>query len=344
MTIAVAFDGPKRVTIIDERPRPIGDGDVRVRTRYSGISAGTELASYRGTSPLLAKTWDPKERRFRSRASSGSDGPLVAGYEEVGEVIEAGRDSGRSVGEIVYGAWGHRAEAVVPAAAIRGVLGPGTDPILGIYSHVGPIALNGAHDAAPRLGEIVAVFGLGVVGQLVVQLLRRAGARVIAVEPIAKRREIATSLGLTDALDPADGGVADRIRSLTEGRGADVCVEAAGSTRALHEAIRSCAYNSGVVAMGFYQGEAAGLSLGEEFHHARISLISSQIGGIAPELQHRWDRARLVRAFMAIAEAREVRCTELVTHRIPAREAAAAFEMLDARPDEALQVVLDFSA
>lgn len=344
MTVAVAFDGPRRVTIVDEPARPMGDGEVRVRTRYSGISAGTELASYRGTSPLLTRTWDPKERRFRPGAASGRDGPLVAGYEEVGEVVEAGRASGRSVGEVVYGVWGHRAEAVVPASAIRGVLGAGVDPILGIYSHVGAIALNGAHDAAPRLGEIVAVFGLGVVGQLVVQLLRRAGARVIAVEPIAKRREIATSFGPTYALDPAEGDVADRVRSLTEGRGADVCVEAAGSTRALHEAIRSCAYNSRVVAMGFYQGEAAGLSLGEEFHHARISVISSQIGGSPADLQHRWDRARLVRTFMGIAEAGVIRCAELVTHRIPAREAAAAFEMLDRRPHEALQVVLDFTS
>jgi 2-desacetyl-2-hydroxyethyl bacteriochlorophyllide A dehydrogenase len=224
------------------------------------------------------------------------------------------------------------------------VLRPATDPIVGIYSHIGPTALNGVHDAAPRVGETVAVFGLGVVGQLVAQLLRRAGAGVIGVEPIANRRDIATGLGLAHAVDPAAGDVAERVRSLTDGRGADVCVEASGSTRALHQAIRSCAYNSRVVAMGFYQGEATGLALGEEFHHARINLVSSQIGGSAPDLQGRWDRARLVRTFMGIAEGGEIACAELVTHRVPAREAATAFEMLDERPHEALQVVLDFGA
>lgn len=344
MPYAVAFDGTKRIAILDEPRRDVAPNEIRVRTMYSGISAGTELATYRGTSPMLTKGWDPERRIFGTAGPAPANGPLVVGYEEVGEVVEAGAETGRAAGEIVYGAWGHRAEAVVPASRVRGMLGKGTDPLVGIFSHIGPTALNGVHDAAPRLAEIVAVFGLGVVGQLVAQLLARAGARVIGVEPMARRREIAASLGLTDALDPAGGDVAERIRELSEGRGADVCVEASGSTRALHEAIRSCAWNSRVVAMGFYQGEASGLALGEEFHHARITVVSSQIGGSAAELQHRWDRSRLVRTFMGMAEAGVVRCADLVTHRVPARDAAAAFAMLDERPHEALQVVLDFTA
>jgi 2-desacetyl-2-hydroxyethyl bacteriochlorophyllide A dehydrogenase len=343
MGYAIAFDGLKRVAIVEEPRRALGPGEVRIRTLWSGISAGTELATYRGTSPMLTKTWDPRRRLF-SAAPPPSNGRVVAGYEEVGEVVEAAPDTGRSVGELVYGAWGHRAEAVVPATGVRGVLGSGPDPIVGIFSHIGPTALNGVHDASPRLGETVALFGLGVVGQLVGQLLRRAGARVIAVEPIALRREIAARVGAAETIVAADGDVAERVRALTDGRGADVCVEASGSTRALHQAIRSCAWNSRVVAMGFYQGESVGLSLGEEFHHARITIVSSQIGGSAADLQHRWDRARLVRTFMGLAESGAVRCAELVTHRVPARDAASAFELLDQRPHEALQVVLDFTA
>jgi threonine dehydrogenase-like Zn-dependent dehydrogenase len=245
-------------------------------------------------------------------------------------------------GTRVYGTWGHRSEAVIDATtAGQRVLSPQADPVLGIYSHIGPIALNGVLDTAVRLGETVAVFGLGVVGQLVAQLLRCAGARVIGVDSIAQRRRMAVGLGLDVALDPSEP-VAERVREITGGRGADVCVEASGSTRALHEATRACAYAGRVVALGFYQGEAAGLFLAEEFHHNRISLVCSQIGGVAVELQHRWDRLRLVHTFMDLAARGDVRCTPLITHRVPAHDAPRMYELLDSRPHEVLQAVLDF--
>ena len=96
--------------------------------------------------------------------------------------------------------------------------------------------------------------------------------------------------------------------------------------------------------LGFAQGEAAGLFLGEEFHHNRIALIGSQIGGLAPELQHRWDRARLVATFMQLATSGALRCTELVAHRAPAAQAAELFQLIDEQPRSVLLAVLDFSS
>jgi threonine dehydrogenase-like Zn-dependent dehydrogenase len=136
--------------------------------------------------------------------------------------------------------------------------------------------------------------------------------------------------------------VAERIRELTDGRGADVCLEVSGVAAALHEAVRSCAYASRVVALGFYQGGAEALRLGEEFHHNRIALISSQIGGLAPELSPRWSRRRLVETFMQLALEQQVRCTDLITHRVPVADAAALFRLLDEEPSKVLQAVLDF--
>lgn len=346
---AVALVAPRQVRVVDEPAATLGPSQVRVRTLYSGISAGTELAAYRGTSPYLHKRWDAAQRLFvQHDGAAAASYPLSTwGYEEVGEVVERGSEIDQDdhvlpLGTCVYGTWGHRSQAVLDAAVARQrVLPTGVDPLLGIYSHIGPIALNGVLDTAVRLGETVAVFGLGVVGQLVAQLLHRAGARVVGVDGIAQRREIALALGLDLALDPAEP-VAERIKEMTANRGADVCVEASGSSRALHEATRACAYGARVVALGFYQGEAAGLILGEEFHHNRISLVCSQIGGIAAELQQRWDRLRLVHTFMDLAARGDVRCTPLITHRVPAQDAPAVYELLDARPHEVLQAVLDF--
>jgi threonine dehydrogenase-like Zn-dependent dehydrogenase len=195
-----------------------------------------------------------------------------------------------------------------------------------------------------RIGETVAVFGLGVVGQLVAQLLRRSGATVIGIDLLADRRASAARFGAAVVLDPSNADPAEEIKRLTGGRGADVCVEASGSARALHAAIRSCAYASRVVALGFYQGEATGLFLGEEFHHNRISLVCSQIGGITPDLQHRWDRKRLVHTFMQLALEGSIHPTELVTHRVPVAQAPALYRQIDESPSSILQAVLDFSA
>jgi threonine dehydrogenase-like Zn-dependent dehydrogenase len=342
---AVALTAPRTVSLVDEPLADLGPADVRLRTLYSGISAGTELAAYRGTSPHLQKRWDAERRLFIEDAVSETTSlPLTSwGYEEVGEVVEAGADARVALGTLVYGTWGHRSHHVASGALARArTLPPGTDPLIGIFSHIGPTALNGVLDSAVRLGETAAVFGLGVVGQLCVQLLKLCGARVVGSDVLASRREVAHRLGLEHVLDPAKAPAAEQIKDLTGGRGADVCIEASGSTLALHDTIRACAYNGRVVALGFYQGQAQGLFLGEEFHHNRISLVCSQIGGIAPELQQRWDRQRLVQTFMDLATRGAVDSIPLITHRAPVREAARIYQLLDERPQEVLQAVLDF--
>jgi threonine dehydrogenase-like Zn-dependent dehydrogenase len=168
------------------------------------------------------------------------------------------------------------------------------------------------------------------------------GARVVGVDLFPRRLEIARTAGIEVVIDGREGTVSERIKEMTSGRGADVVIEASGSARALHEAIRACAYSSRVVTLGFFQGEAAGLYLGEEFHHNRISVICSQISGIAPELQHRWNHLRLVHTFMDLAEREEVRVLPLITHVVPASEAAQLFALLDRQPEDVLQGVLDF--
>ena len=86
-------------------------------------------------------------------------------------------------------------------------------------------------DADIHIGETVAVFGLGVPGQIAAQLARLNGARVIGVDNIAGRRELALELGADEVIDAGEGEVAEQIRDLTDGRGADVCLEVTGNYR-----------------------------------------------------------------------------------------------------------------
>jgi 2-desacetyl-2-hydroxyethyl bacteriochlorophyllide A dehydrogenase len=353
----VRFAGPRRVEVVGYEREPVPPGHVRVRTRYSGISAGTELTAYRGTNPYLTRTWDPTARLFSTGAATdaGVRYPLAGwGYSEVGDVVEVAPPNGAdpaagpsrpgepAVGDLVWGIWGHRSEAVVPASALVGHQVPaGVEPLAASFARVGAIALNAVLAADIHLGETVAVFGQGVIGLLTTRLATLNGATVVAVDAMPARLAVATRFGAGHAIGPA--GAAEEIRRLTGGLGADTVIEISGAYPALHEAIRSVTTEGRVVAAGFYQGDGVGLRLGEEFHHNRVRLMCSQIGGVPPHLAPRWSAQRLQRVFLAQVAAGAVEVSALVSHLVPAGSAAEAYALLDERPGDALQVVLDFT-
>lgn len=345
MPRVVSFSAARVAEVVDEISRPIEADEVRINTLYSGISAGTELTAYRGTNAYMNKKWDPVLRLFVD-GSTSLEYPLNGwGYEEVGEVIEVGSAaSGVAVGDIVWGTWGHRTETIQKAErAAKRVLDAHIDPRVGIFSQIGAIALNVVLDADIHVGETVVVFGLGVPGQLATQLARLNGARVIGVDNVQSRRDLAVKLGADIVLDASQGGVAEMVRELTDGRGADVVLEVTGNYHALHEAIRTVAYNSRVCVAGFMQGEGIGLRLGEEFHHNRVQLVCAQIFGVNPSLDHRWDEYRLQRTFIDLAVAGKINVTDLISHEMQLEDGGAAFALLDSATANVLQVVLSAS-
>ena len=339
----VSFTSARVAEVVDEDSRPLEADEVRIGTLYSGISAGTELTAYRGTNAYMTKKWDEELRLFVDGSTSFEYPVDGWGYEEVGEVTEVGSEvTSVSVGDVIWGTWGHRTETVQKAdRAAKRILAPGTDARVGIFSQIGAIALNVVLDADIHVGETVVVFGLGVPGQLVAQLARLNGARVIGVDGVASRRELALELGADLVIDANEGSVAEQVRALTDGRGADVVLEVTGNYRALNEAIRTVAYNSRVCVAGFMQGDGIGLRLGDEFHHNRVQLVCAQISGVNPSIDHRWNEYRLQRTFMDLAAAGKVRVNELISHEMPLEEGGAAFELLDTATTDVLQVVLD---
>lgn len=341
----VVFTEPRRVGFESYEDPPLKSNEVRLRTLYSGISAGTELTAYRGSNPYLHKQWDASRKLFIPAEQPSLTYPVSGwGYEEVGEVIELGSEvRDVSDGDIIFGTWGHRTHHIVTEEYARERLqAKSLDAIFGIFSQIGSIAMNGVHDARIRIGETVAVFGMGTLGQIVGQLIRKSGAKVIGVDQIEKRLEIARQSGAADlVLNAREGEVAERIRAMTENRGADVAIEVTGSTIALNQAVRSVAYSAKVIALGFFQGEASRLFLGEEFHHNRVNIVGSQIFGTDPELTYRWNRFRLVQTFMRLQADGVVDLKPIISHVIPFDEAGEAFRILDQEPENALQVVLD---
>jgi threonine dehydrogenase-like Zn-dependent dehydrogenase len=165
---------------------------------------------------------------------------------------------------------------------------------------------------------------------------------VIGVDLHESRRQQALAGGAWQVLNPRGDKVAETIKDLTEGRGADVCIEVSGAIPALQEAIRAAAYSSRVVVMGFFQDDASGLILGEEFHHNRINLVCSQISGVAPEIQHRWSKPRLWRSAVQLQVDGLLNLKPLVSHTAPFPQAPRLFQALDATPDQVMLAVIEF--
>jgi 2-desacetyl-2-hydroxyethyl bacteriochlorophyllide A dehydrogenase len=345
----VSFTEPRKVALVPCDRQPLVPGSVRIRTWYSGISAGTELTAFRGSNPYLTSTWDAERRLFVEGAPTFRY-PLEGwGYSEVGQVVEVAEDVRRNgggpvVGDVVHGIWGHRSDAVVPAAAVSARGWNGQDPLAGTFARVGSIALNAVLAAETRLGDRTAVFGQGVIGLLATRLVTLSGGEVIAVDSLTRRLDVSRTMGAVEVV-PADvpGGAGAAVRTWSPD-GVDSAIELSGSDRALHEAVRSVVVEGTVVASGFYQGGAANLRLGEEFHHNRARIVASQIAGTPLALGPRWGQARLVATFMEQIRRGRVDVGSLVTDIVDAGDVASIFERLDRGDPEILQAVLRFPA
>jgi 2-desacetyl-2-hydroxyethyl bacteriochlorophyllide A dehydrogenase len=304
---------------------------VRVRTALSALSHGTEMLVYRGGV-------DHDLALDLPTLAGGYGFPLKYGYASVGHAVAVGRDvRGVAEGDLVFALHPHQDEYVVTGRLVRR-LPDGIAPEQGVFLANLETAVNVVLDAKPHLGEVVAVFGQGVVGLLVTQLMRRSGARVIAFEPSGLRRSFAERCGAEAAVAP---GSVERLSSLTDGRGADLAVEASGSPSALQEAVDCVATEGTVVVCSWYGEKPVPLDLGGRFHRGRVRLVSSQVGRIDPSLAPRWDRER--RLELATTLLAELVLADLITHRVPFIRAAEAYALVDGHADETVQVVLDYA-
>jgi 2-desacetyl-2-hydroxyethyl bacteriochlorophyllide A dehydrogenase len=344
MGYVLNVEAPRKIGIAQYAERPLAPGEVRLRTLHSGISAGTELTLFRGSNPYLAKAWDNQHRLFVSSNDTWTYPRPSIGYEEVGEVTELGSGvGGVKIGDAVWGTWGHKSTEIVSGEWARERLVPkGLDPILGIFSQIGAIALNAVLDANLHLGETVAIFGQGAPGLMITQMAKASGARVIAVDRLQQRLDMAKRCGADIVLNGSEVDAPLRIKELTGRVGADVSIEITGHYGAIHDAIRATAYNSRVVVSGFFQGEAHHLFLGEEFHHNRIELVCSQISGVSSSLDHRWNRLRLDQTVMQLQAEDRLDLKKLITHRFKAKDLQQVYDLLEDAPQDALQIVLDF--
>ena len=352
MSRTLVLDGPRQLRLAEQPSRSLGPGEVRLRARLSGISHGTELSLYRGTSAFADKVFDRGLRAFvEPPAGSASAYPVTLGYEMISEVVEVGPGVTEvTVGDLVHTGTPHQEETVLDLAASLQATYPlvvlPTDERLerGVFLSLAAVALQAVHDAEIKLGDAVSVHGLGAIGLLAVQMCRLEGIQnVIGIDPEPHRRDLAARFGATHVLDAADDKLGLTVRDRNGGHGVDVAIEVSGSDRGLQGALSAAGLGGTVVAAGFYQGGAAHLRLGEEFHHNRLSLIASVGSWGAPD-RHAplWNRRRVLDTAARLLFTDRVAVDGLLDRTLPFEEAPAAYQWLDEHPHDAVKVALAY--
>ncbi|HEX2375786.1 MAG TPA: alcohol dehydrogenase catalytic domain-containing protein, partial [Actinomycetota bacterium] len=180
MPRTLVLDGPRQLRLSDQPDRPLRSGEIRLRALLSGISHGTELSLYRGTSAFTDKVFDRGLRAFvEPPAGSAAAYPVTLGYEMVGEVLEVAPDVTEvAVGDLVHTGTPHQEETVLDlAASLRATyplvrLPTPERPERALFISLAAVALQAVHDAEMKLGDAVSVHGLGAIGLLTVQMCR----------------------------------------------------------------------------------------------------------------------------------------------------------------------------
>lgn len=327
-----------------------------MRTSFSLISAGTERTTIEtGQSSLIGKARNRPDL-VRQVVDTFKREGLVSTYEKVkarlsqtrelgysvaGVVIEAGRDAQEfRVGDRVACAgagYASHAEVIyVPKNLCCKV--PEAVSLEGAcYTTVGAIALQGVRQADPRLGEAVAVIGLGLVGQLTVQLLKAAGCRVLGIDIDQPACELAKKSGADVVADP--GSAASACVALTDGHGADcVVITAATKTSEPIELSAELARDRarvvvvGLVGMDvprnlFYAKEIE-LRLSRSYGPGRYDAEYEEKGTDYPIGYVRWTENRNMEAFLRLIADGKVNTDLLTTHRFPIDRATDAYDLI----------------
>ncbi|MEV8504009.1 dehydrogenase [Actinoplanes sp. NPDC051475] len=239
-----------------------GPDEVLVRTLHSGVSRGTETLVFRGGVP------ESQHAAMRAPFQEGDfPAPVKYGYLSVG-VVEQG--PAHLVGRTVFCLYPHQTHYVVPVEAVT-VVPASVPPSRAVLAGTVETALNALWDAAPLVGDRIAVVGAGMVGASVAAILSRfPAAKVQLVDADPARAGVARALGVEFTL-PADA-TGD----------CDLVVHASATSAGLTRSLELLAAEGTVIELSWYGDRQVGVPLGEFFHSRRLTIRSSQVGGIAP--------------------------------------------------------------
>jgi threonine dehydrogenase-like Zn-dependent dehydrogenase len=333
--------GPREPKLQEFALPSLRKGMVHIISEFGSPKHGTELPGYRADDVSVQHKYDPEWRCTFPLPADAPIFPRPLGNTIAGRVEAVGEGVTTLVpGDRVYGLLPLRDEHIVPVGRVskmpEGMTPEGAMCVNPVFVAV---ALRDAH---VRLGDRVAVFGLGAIGLVALQMCRLGGAElVIAVDPLPLRREAAARLGADVTLDPMEGDVGAEIRRLTGKVGVDVALEASGNSAALHQAVRATRYAGTVGVIATYPGGAPQLFFGQEFHRNAIHLVSCRSAS-EPFRDFSWSSARAQHLAEDLIRTGRVRTEGVIQPVVPFAECAEAYRAIDEHPESCIKLGVRF--
>jgi 2-desacetyl-2-hydroxyethyl bacteriochlorophyllide A dehydrogenase len=317
-------------------PERLGPSEILVQTACTVVSAGTELAVYSGTHIGYTYAEPSGMARLPQRPGYAAAGTVVA----VGASVQDLRPGDRVGGALKHTDW-----SVVDVERARLVRLP--DEVSfeqACLARLSTIALQGVRLARVKLGERVAVFGQGLIGQFARQFAGLDGAStIVAVDLVDARLDVARRHGATHVVNPSREDVAAALGNATAGNGVDVAIEATGNPAVINDALRAAAELGRVILLGSPRGRVE-IDPYMDIHRKGVSLIGAHERTVAqtPNAQYRWTFGEHYDLALELIRQGRLRTDGLVTHHVAADEALGVFDALADRPQDHLGVLIQW--
>jgi len=300
----------------------VGDNEVLVETECTLISPGTERAFLLGLPNA--------QGRYPSRP----------GYSNVGKVVEVGKSvEGLKVGERVASAFGHTSHFVTSPQRLLRIEDATAKSEEAVFFNLAAIALQGVRKAKIELGEPALVLGQGLIGLLAMQLAKLNGALpVVGVDPIDSRLQLAKTVGADITLNPK----ADNFDRLVSEISPRVVIEATGHPEAINSALHVAGWCARVVLLASTRGETEHVNFYRDVHKKGLILIGAH-NSVRPNQESSpnfWTSRDDGALTLRLLTAGRLLVSPLISHRMPASEAAKAYEQLMQWDANLLGVVL----
>jgi len=337
-TLHIVIDKPRSALVLQRELTSDGPGpdELLIRTGYTFISTGTELSIYTAAD---VRVFEP---------GSWCSYPHRAGYANAGTVVAAGENVREfAPGDRVFTAGPHASHFICNRGQLILKVPDAIDSRTAAAARMAGVAMTAPLFAPPVFDTLVVVTGLGVVGNCAAQIYRAMGCRVIGVDPVAHRREIAAACGIDAVLDPETDDIAGEIEKRNDGHPADICVESTGMSSVILETHRYVGRKGRIVLLGTprepFTGEVTGFF--QNVQRKNIAVFGAFEHCLPVHGHDREDASmsgKFTKVFGLIGQQR-IHLEPLISHTIRPGDIGMAYEGLLNRPDEWTGVAIDWT-
>ncbi|WP_059103085.1 zinc-dependent alcohol dehydrogenase [Shouchella shacheensis] len=342
---------PRVAALVEYEDREVRAEEVKIKVSHAAPKHGTEVADFRGVTPFIDEQFSDEWKMFMPREKSEKRGIVFGEFElgnmVVGSIIEKGEEvTEYEIGDTVC-SYGPIKETVIVKAVNNYKLRKmpsGGDWRNAVCYDPAQFALAGVRDANVRPGDYVVIVGLGAIGQIAIQLAKKAGASiVIGVDPIKERCDTAYENGADHCFDPTSSDVGYEIKRVTDKVGADSIIETSGHVTALQSALRGIAYGGTIAYMSFAKAFPEGLNFGKEAHFNNAKIVFSRAASEPNPDYPRWSRRRIEETCWEILMNGHLRCEKLIHPIVSFEDSAEGYmKYVDQQPELSMKMGVSF--